>query len=762
MSVRRAIFWIAAAAASVVLLTGPASAGQNTWTTNGPYGGFIRQIVVDGSNPRILYSCAYGAGVFKSVNGAATWRSASSGLVSGRVTDLVIDPVESRILYAATDEGIFKSTDGAAHWSAAGHTEGWVSAVALAPGNRQVLLAATVNAGTSRATTFYRSVDAGGSWTPLTTNLPDSVIGPIAISPADPAIVIAAEFGRLFRSTDGGLNWDPVGAKEISASVTAVTFDPRDSSIAYLATAGSGAFKSTDGGATWSPSNDGLTTPYVSSLQVSGGAVYAGSDERVFRSTDQGQTWVALPSTGLLPRMSVTAIALDGVSPATIYLGTTRGAFRTVDGGSTWAAANEGINALAMQAVAIPGISTSVAYAGGERGVYRTTNGGVSWDPRSEGIHFFATVTSLEIDPSNIDVIYAGAGGCCGVYKTSNGGLSWTNVFQRGFISSLAVDPKRPARVFAIDLFDGVFRSDDAGITWTPANVGLPTPYLAFADLSIDPEHTNTLYLAARLFSEFGTGAGVYKSIDGGDSWKLVANGLGSADVRFLTMDPADPRTLYAGTNTTLFVTKNGGNLWKPINGILPLSPFTLAIDPAHTSVLYLATGKNGVFRSVDGGSTWAPFGSGFGNAEAYRVVPHASGRILYAVTNRGVFQYETVGTSFFTLAPCRLVDTREPGGSAVATGEERIYPLTGTCGIPASARALALNVTVTDATDPGELALSADSPSGETSSISYRARQTKANNAIIGLDSLGRLRLRSAQPFGTVQVILDVSGYFQ
>jgi photosystem II stability/assembly factor-like uncharacterized protein len=744
------------------LLPGCLAAGQNSWTTNGPYGGFIRRIVIDGSNPNTLYSCAYGAGVFKSVNGAATWRSASSGLASGRVTDLVIDPIEPQIVYTATDEGIFKSTDGAAHWTRLPTNQGWASAIALAPGNRQILLAATVSPGASRLTTLYRTVDGGGTWTPLTTNLPDSLIGPIAISPSDPAIVIAAEADRLFRSTDGGSNWDPVGAQEISASVIAVAFDPRDSSIAYLGTAGGGAFKSSDGGATWSPSNDGLASPYVSSLQVSQGAVYAGSDEHVFRSTDHGQTWVALPSTALFSRISVTAIALDGVSPATIYLGTTRGALKTVDGGSTWATANEGINAIVMQAVAIPGSSQSVAYAGGDRGVYRTTNGGVSWSSRSEGLHYFSTVAALGIDPSNSDVLYAGSFGCCGIYKTTDGGALWSLIFQRGAIVSIVVDPTRPARVFAVDAFDGPFRSVDAGATWTATNAGLPRPAAFFADLAIDPEHTNTLFLVASSPSEFQTGLGVYKSVDGGDSWKLVNNGLPSRDIRHLIMDPLDHRTLYAATPTSLFVTRNGGNLWLPLPGTLPLPTFSLAIDPTRTSVLYAATGKLGVFRSTDGGTSWAPFGNGFGDAEAYRVIPASGGRILYAATNRGVFQYEAVTTSFFTLAPCRLIDTRDPGDSAIAAGSERVISLTGRCGIPASARSLALNLTVTESTDPGGLALSGDSPSGETFSISYRALQTRANNAIIGLDSLGRLRIRSIQPFGTVHLILDVTGYFQ
>jgi hypothetical protein len=123
--------------------------------------------------------------------------------------------------------------------------------------------------------------------------------------------------------------------------------------------------------------------------------------------------------------------------------------------------------------------------------------------------------------------------------------------------------------------------------------------------------------------------------------------------------------------------------------------------------------------------------------------------------------------TQLFTMIPCRVVDTRNPagprGGPGLPAGTDRTFTIAGNCGIPASARAVAVNVTVTGATAAGHLRLH---PGGTavpaTSSINYSAGQARANNAIMPLSVLGELAVFSGQASGTAHVILDVYGYFQ
>lgn len=122
---------------------------------------------------------------------------------------------------------------------------------------------------------------------------------------------------------------------------------------------------------------------------------------------------------------------------------------------------------------------------------------------------------------------------------------------------------------------------------------------------------------------------------------------------------------------------------------------------------------------------------------------------------------------SFYTLAPCRLVDTRNAngplGGPALAANATRPFVPRGTCGIPVGAKAVALNVAVTLGTATGNLTVyPAGTPLPVTSTINYGAGKTRANSAIVTLGASGDVAVRCSQASGTVHLILDVTGYFQ
>jgi uncharacterized repeat protein (TIGR01451 family) len=121
----------------------------------------------------------------------------------------------------------------------------------------------------------------------------------------------------------------------------------------------------------------------------------------------------------------------------------------------------------------------------------------------------------------------------------------------------------------------------------------------------------------------------------------------------------------------------------------------------------------------------------------------------------------------FYSLEPCRLLDTRNPtgtfGGPALVAGADRVFPLFDQCGIPSTARALSVNLTVTQPTAQGNLRLyPAGTPLPLVSSLNYTVGQTRANNAIAPLNGLGELAVRCSQASGTAHFILDVNGYFE
>ena len=261
-------------------------------------------------------------------------------------------------------------------------------------------------------------------------------------------------------------------------------------------------------------------------------------------------------------------------------------------------------------------------YAVANGGVFKSTNGGGSWSRTNAGLSVMP-VSILLLDPSNPATIYlvaeSGPGG--GIFKSSNGGRVW-NPVNTGFpatasVSALAIDPSSPATLYAgiagvyhpgasglESSGPGVFKSTDGGSSWKPIYTMSST--YAFANISrlvIDPSNPSTLYYMM-------TGGGVYKSTNGGGDWNLLT----TTEVSFLVFDPSNPSTQYAGTHSNgLLKSTDGGGSWNPSNSGLPSSWWVdaLVIDPSNPATLY-AVANGGVykgtniFKSTNRGGTWS------------------------------------------------------------------------------------------------------------------------------------------------------------
>jgi uncharacterized repeat protein (TIGR01451 family) len=201
--------------------------------------------------------------------------------------------------------------------------------------------------------------------------------------------------------------------------------------------------------------------------------------------------------------------------------------------------------------------------------------------------------------------------------------------------------------------------------------------------------------------------------------------------------------TATVGTNTVTW------------NGALAVSAsVTITIQATIKSTV-----TGGTVVSNQGQVSYDSDGNGTNDASAQTDDPLVAG-----AANPTVF---TVKGAYFTLSPCRVVDTRGTpngplAGPALVAGASRSFALAGHCGIPATAKALSLNVTVTQPTGPGDLRLyPAGSPAPLVSTINWGAGQTRANNAVAALSPTG-LAVQCDQGSGSVHLILDVNGYFQ
>ncbi len=124
-----------------------------------------------------------------------------------------------------------------------------------------------------------------------------------------------------------------------------------------------------------------------------------------------------------------------------------------------------------------------------------------------------------------------------------------------------------------------------------------------------------------------------------------------------------------------------------------------------------------------------------------------------------------TERSGFYTLKPCRLLDTRDAAdGPALASGEVRLTDVDGLCGLPETAAALSVNVTVVQPTGEGHVALApGGKPLPTVSTVNFSPDQTRANNAILAISADGVLQMgASVAGSGTVHVIVDVNGWFE
>ncbi len=257
---------------------------------------------------------------------------------------------------------------------------------------------------------------------------------------------------------------------------------------------------------------------------------------------------------------------------------------------------------------------------------------------RSIGPAFMSgRIADIAIHPHDDNVWYV-AVGSGGVWKTHNAGVTWTPIFDNESVYStgcITIDPNNPSTIWLgtgenvggrhLSWGDGVYRSTDAGKTWT--NMGLPKSE-HISEIIIHPDNSNVIWVASQgpLWSKGGE-RGVYKSTDGGQTWTQTLGDDAWTGATDLAIDPRNPDRLYCATwdrhrtvaaymgggpGTGLHKSEDGGETWTELKSGLPSSnmgKIGLAISPQQPDVLYAAIEldrrKGAVYRSADRGATW-------------------------------------------------------------------------------------------------------------------------------------------------------------
>ncbi len=400
------------------------------------------------------------------------------------------------------------------------------------------------------------------------------------------------------RVSANAVSWFPFGPD--GGSARSFALDPKDHQHLYLGTETGWVYESHDEGGSWKRLSqidrrddlvlDNIVVDSANPRHlVIGAFTVERADGGLFVSRDAGATW---SPQSLLQGQSVRALAQSVSNPKVWVAGTLTGVQRSDDNGEHWKLISpEGSTEIhEIESVAIDPVNPKVIYAGTWHLPWKTVDGGAHWSNIKEGVIDDSDVFSIIVDPQHPSTVYASA--CSGIYKSENAGGRFQKV--EGIPSEarrtrvLMQDPKNRDVVFA-GTTEGLFRTGDAGKIW----IRMTGPDAIINDVFIDPTDSNRVLLATDR-------SGVLASEDGGSSFHSANTGFSARHLSSFMQDAKNPATVYAG-----------------------------ALNDKQWG---------GVFRSTNGGLTWAQRGEGLEGSDVFSLGQAADGTVL-AGTGHGIYR---------------------------------------------------------------------------------------------------------------------------
>ena len=628
---------------------------------------------------------------------------------SGEAANIVYSPSDPDVLYMGIEvntHSLYKSTDGGRTWSLL-LMDDHAKDVAVHPTNPDVAFV-TDSQKVWRTTSGGRRVrppsrdDSSGAFdrvleNPYPAGPSETSFSAIAVARSNPEVVYTAIKGstrsgdtpaQLFRSTDGGASFNQVGGKIPMFNVLLV--DPEDDR-SVLAGSVDGVYISRDGGesftqlASWSG---------VVSLDTNDGRlILAGGDQGVLRSEDGGATW-AEQSQGL-PAKPVLRVRLAPSAPSVAWATTTDGVARSTDGGKTWTDASgswpgTGLPSRNLQALAVHPEDPDVALVSTQtftfsvrspqlskhgqyyaQGIFRTEDGGQTWSRSDTGIFEFK-LEDITAHPARPFEVWAAQQASRGFYRSRDAGQTWSLspsllthypmrfVFFPDNPNKAASTSSHSSQDFGITLDSGVnwqvaseqtfFDSLERGKPLLDASL-VQGGNLHLHGLAIDPENPEIIYVGSnddpsQINPKPLRGSHIFKSVDGGITWVESDNGYdheARTSIHEIRVDPRDPRVIYVGTTKHESTDGNGiwrsvdaGTTWARANSGMPndTNVSVILAHPARPGLLLAGT-LEGIYLSTDDSASWQLVNSRVTWDMEY---DPAEPDIVYAGTEEGIF----------------------------------------------------------------------------------------------------------------------------
>ena len=430
-------------------------------------------------------------------------------------------------------------------------------------------------------------------------------------------------------------------AKTVGGAVTAIAICEQDPKAVFVATEQFGVLRSADAGATWTQVNPASATSVVTSPHDPHTVLAALGRAGVAISTDDGRTWTALnEGISLAEKGSARDVAFHPKNPLILYAVVNKewnGTFyRSTDAGKTWTGTRKGqCDRLAnptypeviskLTSIAVSAAAPDRVFLSANWRAWVSTDSGVTLEERTRGADM-SCVYDITFCRGKTYAVCMDEG----LFVTEDQGALWRQLYPLKYSGELEghhwrvlVTPQGDSEriLSTVAPWHGgrpnfVLRSEDSGKTFAVIREGLPTYPLTKNTfwgrgyphgLAMDPNDPNVIYLGVDGDAEPEknlAGGGVFKSVDGGKTWRQLPNQPGSRrGFCSLAVDPTDSKRIYwaaSGKNGGLWRTEDGGDTWKNILGKDQWF-FNIAVDGQGT----VYTGAANLFKSTDRGATW-------------------------------------------------------------------------------------------------------------------------------------------------------------
>ncbi len=559
------------------------------------------------------------------------------------------------IIFVLVSCGFFQATY--AQWNGVGPYAKNIRAFSSPADNAGMIVAASFGWG------VFVSLNAGTTWTNYKTGLTNTYVRTIVARSS--SIMLCGTNDNIARSTDGGHTWVPV--QTTAFSVRSLAFDPATGHW-FAATYGDDFYRSINDGLTWTKSTvyDPVSNEAMHHLRIvarfGADSIYVGGSiadvttgGALFGSYDGGLTWKQMQrAIGI--RSSVMSISVSPASPATTFImGTAlKGVYQSTNGGVNFGnidgtttpkplpsvrvnttgltsgyrlsgtdstcgvyrrqAAADSTNGWSA-AAGIPGIPDipegAFEFAGGADvmmgfdnvGAYRSVDSAKTFSPAISGM-MGTSIRDIVFTPSGRIIICAGFGDR--IFHSDNNGVAWVADSVGSYSSIFRLSRSTTGVLYGAQYGTGVIKSADQGLTWTLTDTLNVNHFVRAVDA--DPFNANVVYA--------GTGNGVYKSTDAGTSWTNT-NGATipfSTSIHSLAISPLTSGLVLAGTDSSfLFRSTNGGTTWAHLTssaGFLPSDMYmrTIDFDPTRANYVYVGSDSGRIYRSTNAGASWSLF----------------------------------------------------------------------------------------------------------------------------------------------------------